>query len=156
MSPRQKPARAKRGVAPARSACPLPLHRRLSREWQSLAGISTPEKWPEKTRAVMLLLPAQKFLKRLLDSVRRNSKLTKSGHLGRWHIVDLHQLHLIPSDRRTWHHLRNPSQCVPSGEWNRNEEALQPGLACDRSEKLLVSIDPGADALECDGVCFRP
>jgi hypothetical protein len=104
----------------------------------------------------MLLLPAQKFLKRLLDSVRRNSKLTKSGHLGRWHIVDLHQFHLIPGDRRTWHHLRDPRQCFPSAKWNRNQDALQPCFASDSSEKLLVSIDARAAAFECDCVCFCP
>jgi hypothetical protein len=52
---------------------------------------------------------AQNYLERFLDRMRRNSKVAKSGYLRRCHSVDLHQLHLIPGDRRIWHRLRSPS-----------------------------------------------
>ena len=45
---------------------------------------------------------------------------------------------------------------LTSGKWNRNQDALQPCFASGSSEKLLVSIDARAAALECDCVCFRP
>ena len=51
----------------------------------------------------------QKYLKRFVDRMWRNSKVAKSGYLRRCHSVDLHQFHLIPGDRRIWHHLRSPS-----------------------------------------------
>src|ERR1700676_769693 len=100
-----------------------------------------------------LAVQAQNLSERLLDRRRGNSEFTKSGHFRRWHIIDPHLFHLIPSDKRTWHHLRNPSQCLPSGKWNRNEDRLQPCLACKNYEKLLISIDEGAAALECN--CVR-
>ena len=37
----------------------------------------------------------------------------------------------VPSDRRTWHHLRDSRQCLPSGKWNRKPDALQPCFPSD-------------------------
>jgi len=91
---------------------------------------------------------AHDFPKRFLDRLRRNSKLTNSGHRGRCDSVDLHQVNLIANDGRTWHHLGNPGQCLPSGKWNRNEDPLQPCFMSNGSEKLLIRIDPRAAAFD--------
>ena len=43
-------------------------------------------------------------------------KVGKARHIRRYHRVDLHQLNLVPGDRRAWHHLAEPRQRVPDTE----------------------------------------
>src|SRR5690242_14083647 len=98
----------------------------------------------------------QYLWKYFLDRERRNSKLLKPGHPWRYHIVDLHQVHLVPGDRRARKHFREPSQYVPSGKWDWNQLGLEAGFAGNGFEQLFVGVDPRATALKCDRMFFRP
>ena len=86
-----------------------------------------------------------------LDRVRRNSKLRKSGHVRRCHGVDLHQLHLIASERRTREHFRNPCQCVPGGKRERHQSGIEAGFVRNGSEQLLVRVN----AIRTESSCLR-
>jgi hypothetical protein len=88
--------------------------------------------------------------------VRRDSKFFKSGHRGRSHGVDLHQFHLIASDRRTWEHFSNPNQRVPSREWEWDQYRLEAGFVRHGSEKFLVRVDARAGTFERDGAPLDP
>src|SRR2546421_307502 len=98
----------------------------------------------------------QHLLEYLLDRVGRYSKLSKSGHPWGGHVVDLHQFHFIPSDRRAREHFREPSQGMPRGKWHRDQYRLEPGLLCNGSEQFLVAINMGAPTFERHRMRLRP
>jgi len=63
---------------------------------------------------------------------------------------------LIPRDWRTWQHFSDPSQCVPSGERDWDQNGLNAGCARDGFKKFLVGVDARATALEHNRARLRP
>ena len=62
--------------------------------------------WPGSlTRGFLFEVGLQHLAEYLLDRVRGNSKLCKSGHVPRSDVIDLHEIDLIASHRRTREHL---------------------------------------------------
>ncbi len=62
--------------------------------------------WPGSlTRGFLFEVGLQHLAEYLLDRVRGNSKLCKSGHVPRSDVIDLHEIDLIASHGRTREHL---------------------------------------------------